>query len=177
MSNVLVGIIGIILFIGLALAGAMFLGPRFKESRNTALASATVQTVSQVSNAANMYAVENQQHIAAGSDPDILRIGGYLRSVPPNPTGVENLRLLSVDATLTGVGAYAIVRLNPDSAASQICAAIVRQTANGNDTIGIDGVPEVSGPAQIPYGPSGCFKAVAGFGNIAADNYYAFSRF
>ena len=58
MSNVLIGIIGVILFIGLALAGALFLGPRFQESTNNSRASAAVQAVAQVASAANMYRVQ-----------------------------------------------------------------------------------------------------------------------
>jgi len=42
MSNVLIGIIGVILFIGLALAGALFLGPRFQESTNNSRGSAVI---------------------------------------------------------------------------------------------------------------------------------------
>ena len=42
MSNVLIGIIGVILFIGLALAGALFLGPRFQAATISSKASATV---------------------------------------------------------------------------------------------------------------------------------------
>ena len=60
MSNVLIGIIGVILFIGLALAGALFLGPRFQQSTNNSKASASVQAVSQVGNAANMANVQKR---------------------------------------------------------------------------------------------------------------------
>src|SRR3546814_7999702 len=58
MSNVLIGIIGVILFIGLAIAGALFLGPRFQESTNNSSASASVQAVSQIASAANMFEVQ-----------------------------------------------------------------------------------------------------------------------
>src|SRR3546814_17765989 len=55
MSNVLIGIIGVILFIGLALAGALFLGPRFQESPHNSRASSSVQEVSQIASAANIF--------------------------------------------------------------------------------------------------------------------------
>lgn len=57
MSNVLIGIIGVILFIGLALAGALFLGPRFQDSTNNSKAAAVVQTMTQLANASNMYRI------------------------------------------------------------------------------------------------------------------------
>src|SRR3546814_18801710 len=65
MSNVLIGIIGVILFIGLALAGALFLGPRFQESTNNSRPSASVQAVSQIASAANMFAVQEGRIAAA----------------------------------------------------------------------------------------------------------------
>src|SRR3546814_10920461 len=68
MSNVLIGIIGVILFIGLALAGALFLGPRFQESTNNSRASASVQAVSQIASAANMFEVQEGRIAAVTSD-------------------------------------------------------------------------------------------------------------
>src|SRR3546814_303803 len=68
MSNVLIGIIGVILFIGLALAGALFLGPRFQESTNNSRASASVQAVSQIASAANMFEVQEGRIAAVISD-------------------------------------------------------------------------------------------------------------
>src|SRR3546814_3622384 len=93
MSNVLIGIIGVILFIGLALAGALFLGPRFQESTNNSRASASVQAVSQIASAANMFEVQEGRIAAVISDAvvdnDDLVERGYLQSVPPNPTATE----------------------------------------------------------------------------------------
>ena len=45
MSNVLIGIIGVILLIGLVLAGALFLGARFQAAADNSRASASVQAV------------------------------------------------------------------------------------------------------------------------------------
>src|SRR3546814_10975839 len=93
MSNVLIGIIGVILFIGLALAGALFLGPRFQESTNNSRASASVQAVSQIASAANMFEVQEGRIAAvipdAVVDNDDLAERGYLTSVPQNPNGNE----------------------------------------------------------------------------------------
>ncbi len=58
MSNVLIGIIGVILFIGLALAGALFLGPRFQEATTNSKAAASVQIMKQIADAANLYTVQ-----------------------------------------------------------------------------------------------------------------------
>ena len=58
MSNVLIGIIGVILFIGLALAGALFLGPRFQEATINSKASAQMAGLKQIADAVNMYRVQ-----------------------------------------------------------------------------------------------------------------------
>ena len=54
MSNVLIGIIGVILFIGLALAGALFLGPRFQESTQYSQAASVMSSLRQASDAAEL---------------------------------------------------------------------------------------------------------------------------
>ena len=55
MSNVLIGIIGVILFIGLALAGALILGDDFRTANNSSKASEMISQLQQVASAANMY--------------------------------------------------------------------------------------------------------------------------
>jgi hypothetical protein len=90
MSNVLIGIIGVILFIGLALAGALFLGPRFQESRNTSIASAQVAAMKQLSDAVNMYVVQEGKNDLPQNDGAFvtsLRSAGYLKSDVKDVTG------------------------------------------------------------------------------------------
>ena len=135
MSNVLIGIIGVILFIGLALAGALFLGPRFQESTNNSRASASVQAVAQVSNAVNMYKVQEGKDatagaitaatttpVAAASQTYTDLVGsGYLKSVPSNPTGPGNI-------VLGATGSTRIVTMDLGGNAQAICKAINKQT-------------------------------------------------
>lgn len=128
MSNVLIGIIGVILFIGLALAGALFLGPRFQESQNNAKASAVVQVISQVSNALEMYRVQEGRIYQPANPllPMIGLVGTYLRSDPANPTGPNDGIVL-----LSGIapsGPTIVVALVLENNAKPICEAINRQT-------------------------------------------------
>ena len=114
MSQVLMGIIGVILFIGLALAGALFLGPRFQESTNNSRASAAVQAVAQVASAANMYRVQEgaePANITAREDE------GYLKSIPSNPAG---------DDAPTLDGEFVAMVLTDNAKA--VCAAINKQS-------------------------------------------------
>ena len=54
MSNVLIGIIGVILFIGLALAGALILGDDFKSASNSTIAATLMAQMKQTADAADM---------------------------------------------------------------------------------------------------------------------------
>ena len=146
MSNVLIGIIGVILFIGLALAGALFLGPRFQESTNNSRASAAVQAVSQVANAANMYRVQEGKTdytLAAGAANTVttdLVVAQYLKSIPGNPTGGAGIPTIG---TGTSAGYVTLLLSSNDKA---VCEAINKQS-------GVTSMP------TAPGGTQGCFSA------------------
>jgi type II secretory pathway pseudopilin PulG len=161
MSNVLIGIIGVILFIGLALAGALFLGPRFQESTNNSRASAAVQAVSQVANAANMYRVQEGKTdytlttgATAAANPADLVVNQYLKSIPSNPSGgaipslTRNTGFVSIDLVTNGAA---------------VCDAINKQS-------GVVSTFSAATPGTTPASPSGtqgCYKNGTAF--------YAFS--
>jgi len=132
MSNVLIGIIGVILFIGLALAGTLFLGPRFQESTNNSKASAQIQAMQQIVNAIDMYRVQEQ-----GAVPDGIGIGdtgsrqlvegGYLKSVPKDASGRG--------ATFVPIttGQYRVLLIGLQSKA--VCQAVLRQVGGNPESI------------------------------------------
>src|SRR3546814_6343746 len=99
MSNVLIGIICVILFIGLAPAGGRFLGPRFQESTNNSRASASVQAVSQIASAANMFEVQEGRIAAVISDAvvdnDDLVERGYLKRSEEHTSELQSLMRIS----------------------------------------------------------------------------------
>jgi type II secretory pathway pseudopilin PulG len=157
MSNVLIGIIGVILFIGLALAGALFLGPRFQESTNNSKASAAVQAVSQVASAANMYRVqEGKSDFTLSSTPvtatDLVS-NNYLKSIPSNPAGTA----------IPSLGTAGFVTMDLATNAKSICDAINKQTG-------------ASATLTAPTGTTGCAKTTGVWGTEAGgDVYRAFS--
>ena len=161
MSNVLIGIIGVILFIGLALAGTLFLGPRFQESTNNSRASAAVQAVAQVASAANMFRVQEGRGAA---NVEALVTDGYLKSTPANPTSGTG----STTPGLTGdantiTGRYVTMGLGDNGAA--ICDAINKQS-------GVETTPEFSdGNPTAAAGTQGCF--VDSVGSPTAWTAYA----
>jgi len=177
-SNVLIGIIGVILFIGLALAGALFLGERFAQSRNTSVASATVQAVSQISNGINLYNAENGLPLVATTNPTFLTTPGsaYLKSVPINPTGGPAAQILTETATGVATLPGRLVVMKLAGADADVCKAIARQTTSGLDTVGANGFVEANSAAEMPAGPAGCFMVKTAFGALDANGYYAFSR-
>ena len=87
MSNVLIGIIGVILFIGLALAGALFLGPRFQEATTNSDASAVMAGIHQVAMAAEMLRVQEGVSTLTIANDSALT-SGYLKNRPNNTTPV-----------------------------------------------------------------------------------------
>ena len=133
MSNVLIGIIGVILFIGLALAGALFLGPRFQEATNNSRASAAVQGVAQVASAISMYQVQEGNTYATVGTPaanDDLLTKGYLKSLYKDQAG----GLPYVASTYGGkdFGArYVILGGLSDG----VCKAIQKQTNRSDATL------------------------------------------
>lgn len=91
MSNVLIGIIGVILFIGLALAGALFLGPRFQESQLRSEASATTSSIAQVVAAANLYRLNEGRPMIANVDGlSSLASSGYLKTAASGITALDH---------------------------------------------------------------------------------------
>ena len=136
MSNVLIGIIGVILFIGLALAGALFLGPRFQEASLNSKDAASLQAVSQISNASRMYAVQEGRPIPSNpsgttlndtdSEPYVALVGGgYLKSIPSNPYSYGSPYVGRI-----GDHDYALMGLGTDP---ETCARINKQLGHGAD--------------------------------------------
>ena len=141
MSNVLIGIIGVILFIGLALAGALFLGPRFQESSNTSKAAAMVQSLAQISQAVNLYETHEGQDIPDG--PVTVLVPGYLKNIPTNPGWGSNPAI-----NTAGSIRYIFVDAGGSEA---VCQAILRQTGQNEQ------IPIYSGTGTL-NGRTGCYR-------------------
>ena len=150
MSNVLIGIIGVILFIGLALAGALFLGPRFQEATTNSKASAMVQSLSQTANSVNMYRVQEGTPLLASNfvtNMQTLVDSKYLKSLPTNPSYSQGM--VTVDPNGNGSAVpvdhvYSATGPEASSVAKNICVAIERQ-AGATD-------PNARMTAQISWG-------------------------
>lgn len=85
MGNVLIGIVGVVIVVGLALAGALFLGDRFKEASNDAEAARYIAEGKQISHAYELYGLQEGDYPQGeNSDEKMAQLinGGYLKSNP-----------------------------------------------------------------------------------------------
>jgi hypothetical protein len=175
MSNVLIGIIGVILFIGLALAGALFLGPRFQEAAANSDAAAATSTIQQIQSAYALKSVETGvdryvMGVVDNMDPD------YMKSQPINPTkaGRSNpssyiyvphinndiLNDLGDEGRPTS-GRYVMMAIGTDTHARAVCEAMNRH-------LGVTSMPIVTADDRAPLDHIAC--------GYNAPYYHAFGR-
>ena len=167
MSNVIIGIIGVILFIGLAVAGALFLGDRFTSAGNSSKAAASLAQIAQISAAIQMYETKTGQTFAAGTPLDSLT-PRFLRSVPTNPTTGPVAATYTSQAVSSG-DRTSLVLMELGTRAQGVCLAIASQS-------GLSSIPVANDVASIPAGPSGCFTTSAAVGSTRAAAFYAYNR-
>lgn len=139
MSNVLIGIIGVILFIGLALAGALFLGQRFQDATATSQASAMTATLKQAVDAANLWRLDQGNPKITQQNTSFLA-PGYLKTQLDNPAQAaagqssfywsvyfnDDLWPESVQDTWTATLVQAIVGPEADAQAKNVCTALAK---------------------------------------------------
>ncbi|QAY80266.1 hypothetical protein [Sphingosinicella sp. BN140058] len=139
MSNVIIGIIGVILFIGLAIAGAVHLGPRFTGARTVSDAARIMAQLEQI-NAAIEARQQRTGEVLEGPNAtvDQLVAEGYLKSAPINifPGNSITIWANGNNAASTGPVVRINYRMDLTDRAKQICLEIERRAGFENpDTI------------------------------------------
>ena len=159
MSNVLIGIIGVILFIGLALAGAVFLGPRFQDATNRSKASAVQSQLKQVVDAASMAKLKTGRSVLVGEvgiySPLMPR---FLKTPPSNPVraGASYFLLDETGGQVAGSeAAIAVAYLNRDEVSQRICEDIDRSAGRTRPGQPFDATTRSLASASI-VGITGC---------------------
>jgi len=122
-----------------------------------------------------MYRVQEGLAVMSNANIDTtLRVTGYLKSVPVNPTSDIYVPLLSSAAGVrnaTTPADYVVMQLTDN--ASSVCSAIAKQS--GQTLLANDAPPEAS--TALPAATSGCVKMTAGLGTALTNGgFYAFSR-
>ena len=171
MANVLIGIIGVILFIGLALAGALFLGPRFQESSNVSKASTIASGLSQIAYAVAMkqtaegvtVTVEDSSSLLLG-----LKTQGYLKAVPSNPLGGEAgvVNELGQNTATPARWVYMSIGLSPSS--KEVCRSIERNAGASDPSAYLDAQSKFDEWAPA-HRRTGCFL------NYYSNTYLAYA--
>jgi hypothetical protein len=170
MSNVLIGIIGVILFIGLALAGALILGDDFKSATNESRAAAAIQQVQQAANAISMYNLKTGTSYSQGTLNGLMP--RFLKVVPINPID-PNFAVDTRDAAggQTGVAVMTAMGFPLTTRNKDICLAAAR--SSGMPMTNDATVPLIAG---IPTHPTGCYQPSVNFGGINSSMYVIYAR-
>jgi len=165
MSNVLIGIIGVILFIGLALAGALILGDDFKGANNSAKAAAIISVMDQTASAVNMYGLKTGSPYPAGPTTGLVpRFLKVSNSVPLTTFGVVDTR--SIGGQYSGDAGYVVSGGGADSVSLAICAEIAQTLGLNMDADG--GAPK----AAAPIGQAGCFRLNGTWGPLSSGGSF-----
>ena len=135
MSNVIIGIIGVILFIGLSLAGASFLGGTITDGRVQSDVAQIITSGQQMATATRLYRIKTGSHL-----PNTLASAGtlvaaeILKATPNNPIVPANVPF-TVDANGGNSGAsqrpgYVLMYLGQGERAYNACIEIEIQAAS-----------------------------------------------
>jgi len=159
MSNVLIGVIGVILFVGLALAGALFLGQRFRDSTNGNKAATVQAQLKQVTDAASMARLKTGRPVLVGEvgiySPLMPR---FLKTPPSNPVRPgASFFLIDEDGgqTAGGEAATAVAYLNRDEVSRTICENVDRSAGRTRPGQAFDASTKSFAAASI-VGTTGC---------------------
>jgi hypothetical protein len=182
MTNVLIGIIGVILFIGLALAGAFYLGPRFQQATNNSKAMSITQMETQITAAISMKRSDDGVPVVARTAVRDLSETGYLKSLPLNPFvgdgGLPFRMLYSGD--LVSPYFYAdivFVTIGQADGTIDVCKAINKQTT-GDESIPV--MPSTSGTniQSMVTRTTGCFRMHANgiYGEAAGRDFVVYAK-
>ncbi len=162
MTNVLIGIIGVILFIGLALAGAIFLGPKFQDAKVNSQAMSLTQMSSQVTMALSLRRGEAGVPFVARDSVTVLAGDKYLKVTPLNPyigEGGWPFRVLYSGDVRSNMFYADIVFVSLGHAldSGEVCRSINRQIVGRTD---IPQLPKESGSdvSSMLTQLSGCFQ-------------------
>ncbi|QAY80261.1 hypothetical protein [Sphingosinicella sp. BN140058] len=130
MSNVIIGIIGVVLFIGLAIAGAVYLGPQFTNSKNVGDMAKVTAALSQIVSAVELRQQRTGEVLPSNTDISLLVSEGYLKSLPTNPFDAARPYQLYSDngARVTNQAVLVVgVDIGSSDRAKDACIALERQ--------------------------------------------------
>jgi hypothetical protein len=180
-SNVIIGIIGVILFIGLALAGASYVGQLVTDGTTQRDATIAMTSLQQTATAVRLYAIRNHRWLQNGMNAvDVMVNNGVLATRPNNPITRSNFPIVvDVNGGLTSDRpAYVIMYLGQDESARDACIEIEMQHGNvdrTDPTVMQQTIPFVN---RANKQKGGCARMPGAFGGVnggATGDYMAWA--
>lgn len=169
------------MFIGIAIGGAVFLGPQFERSQDSAVASRIMSNMGEI--AASLSSARMGLGVNGGvvlASPENIRDAGFLAAVPDIPVnlGASWLIVDGVGYDFAGTPSqadwsprYVFFSLGQDVDLCTRMERLVGNLASGQsvstNAMTIDSV--------TPH-PSGCFRTARSTVNIAVNDYVAYVR-
>ena len=163
MSNVLIGIVGVILFIGMALAGAVFFGPLMKGSVDEGRASGTSQVLAATASAVSVRNRTLETRTPSGSS--VVLAPDYLDKTPLNPVNGEAIYLLDANGSGSGPAMYAATRMPADRIG--MCEYLSRSGGGSVPVASVNAIPRLR---------MGCVRLNSSVGPYAVGDYVGFAR-
>jgi hypothetical protein len=177
LSNVLIGIIGVILFIGLALAGALILGDDFKSASSSSQAASLMSQLKQASDAGMMYKLKTGAGQLPSIETDFL-VPRFLKTPAVNTTSrpmaapssywyapqFNNNLYLDGYREPGPAAKYVLAPIGPstDAKSRDVCQSI-------SETYGVATIQDFTGNTDpAPANEAGCAIVAAAIGGIPA---------
>ena len=194
MSNVLIGMIGVVLFVGLALASVTYLGPRILGASANRNAQIVLGSLQQTSAAIRLYRLRTRS-VVPDTTQFISRLttAGLLKSSPPNPhlsaspadsvtAGAWPYPIYTATGTDSGVlsssatsHTYLVMALGNSTGARSTCIEIQRHLgASTLLTAGTMGASDSFTNRRTVQPRGGCFRVASGISGIATGDYAAY---
>ncbi len=168
MSNILIGIIGVILFIGIALAGSLILGQDFLTASSAGKSAGLLSITDQVVRARQMFEIrtglEYHDEFATPLAPR------FITHLPVNPTNAANpFHFLDKHGRSEGRQVILVTAIGANMP-NLTCLAVAEQA---NQDISSGEPPTIKRIADLET-PFGCFRAKAQIGEIRTDRFYVY---
>jgi hypothetical protein len=158
---VLIGIIGVILFIGLALAGALILGDDFRTASNSSQAATLMSQIKQAADASEMRRLKLGVSAIPATNTEFL-VPRFLKVAATNPTALARANpgdarwVLAFNNNLAADGYYepyyaakfaqAVIGPQSDAKSRAICLEIA-QTYGQSDVVDVSATGDPAGDA------------------------------
>ncbi len=170
MSNVIIGIIGVILFIGLAIAGSVYLGDGVLDARASTRAATVVGGIQQVAAGVKIYQTRNRALMPNTGDTSAFLINArVLKMAPVNPLMPSNAPYTTdaVGVRNSSRVAWVIMDLGQSEEALRACGEIERSFGN-KDRLAVLTTPLAFTSRANGQRRGGCHR------NMPSNNYVSY---